>query len=199
MNTLRYDVNSINTKRALAESVKNLVNKNYPIRKITVKLITDNCSVSRNTFYYHFESINDLILWILHDEMYSRMNSFDESDSRAFRDFIVSYLAENQKFLRETYQYLGYVDFHRNYVKELIPLVDKHIRHEAQLSNLELNESFVSFLSYFFADQVGSLYVMQFHNPGSYSEQTVRKSLEMIFDISIPYMLKEQDTIGRDL
>lgn len=51
------------TKRALAVSLKNMLSKK-PLGQITIKDITDDCGVSRMTFYYHFDDIYDLIEWI---------------------------------------------------------------------------------------------------------------------------------------
>lgn len=50
------------TKRALAQSLKNLLLKK-PLTKITINDITENCGISRMTFYYHFKDIYDLLEW----------------------------------------------------------------------------------------------------------------------------------------
>ena len=50
------------TKRALASSLKDLLSK-YKFNKITIKDITENCGVNRQTFYYHFKDIYDLVEW----------------------------------------------------------------------------------------------------------------------------------------
>lgn len=50
------------TKRALETSLKNLLLKK-PVNKITINDITEDCSVNRATFYYHFKDIYDLIEW----------------------------------------------------------------------------------------------------------------------------------------
>ena len=41
------------TKRALEESLKHLLLEK-PLNKITIADITEDCGVSRMTFYYHF-------------------------------------------------------------------------------------------------------------------------------------------------
>ena len=52
------------TKRAIQESFKKLLS-NQPLDKITVKNITDDCGVNRNTFYYHYSDIYDLLdVWL---------------------------------------------------------------------------------------------------------------------------------------
>ena len=50
------------TKRALAESLKKLLLEK-PLDRITVSDITEDCGVSRMTFYSHFKDVYDLIEW----------------------------------------------------------------------------------------------------------------------------------------
>ena len=50
------------TKRAIEASLKNLLLQK-PLDKITIRDITQDCGVSRMTFYYHFKDIYDLIEW----------------------------------------------------------------------------------------------------------------------------------------
>ena len=55
---------SLLTEKALAASLKKLLEKKT-LDKITVKDITDDCGVNRQTFYYHFHDVYDLVEWIL--------------------------------------------------------------------------------------------------------------------------------------
>ena len=55
------------TKRALAASLKKLL-KERPLDNITVKDIVEDCEVNRQTFYYHFQDIYDLLLWVFTTE-----------------------------------------------------------------------------------------------------------------------------------
>lgn len=50
------------TKRALEVSLKNLLLQK-PLDKITISDITEDCGISRMTFYYHFKDIYDLVEW----------------------------------------------------------------------------------------------------------------------------------------
>lgn len=51
------------TKRAIAASLKTLL-KEKKLNKITVQDIADDCGINRQTFYYHFQDIYDLVDWI---------------------------------------------------------------------------------------------------------------------------------------
>ena len=55
------------TKRALGASLKKLLAEK-PLDKITVGDITQDCEVNRQTFYYHFKDVYDLIEWVYLDE-----------------------------------------------------------------------------------------------------------------------------------
>ncbi len=50
------------TKRALEVSLKKLLLQK-PLNKITISDITEDCGISRMTFYYHFKDIYDLVEW----------------------------------------------------------------------------------------------------------------------------------------
>jgi probable dihydroxyacetone kinase regulator len=50
------------TKRALSESLKKLLSEK-PLDKITVTDIVNDCGVNRQTFYYHFQDLYDLVEW----------------------------------------------------------------------------------------------------------------------------------------
>ena len=51
------------TKKALEASLKKLMLQK-PLDKITIRDITDDCGISRMTFYYHFQDIYDLVEWV---------------------------------------------------------------------------------------------------------------------------------------
>lgn len=55
------------TKRALEQSLKNLLLKK-PLTKITINDITEDCGISRMTFYYHFKDIYDLVEWACQED-----------------------------------------------------------------------------------------------------------------------------------
>lgn len=51
------------TKRLMEASLKKLLLQK-PLPKITINDITDDCGISRMTFYYHFKDIYDLVEWV---------------------------------------------------------------------------------------------------------------------------------------
>ncbi len=55
------------TKLALEQSLKNLLLKKS-LSDITIKDITDECGISRMTFYYHFKDVYDLVEWACYED-----------------------------------------------------------------------------------------------------------------------------------
>ena len=55
------------TQQAMAASLKKMLSKKT-LDKITVKEIADDCGVKRQTFYYHFKDLHDLLEWTLIQE-----------------------------------------------------------------------------------------------------------------------------------
>ncbi len=52
------------TKEIIAKTFTELLDEK-PMSKITVKDIVERCGVNRNTFYYHFRDIPDVVEFIL--------------------------------------------------------------------------------------------------------------------------------------
>lgn len=56
-------MSSRTTKKAIAYSLKELLLEK-PLSKITISDISQRCDINRQTFYYHFQDITDLVEWI---------------------------------------------------------------------------------------------------------------------------------------
>ncbi len=91
------------TKKALAYSLKKLL-KQKPLDKITVTDITEDCEVNRQTFYYHFRDIYDLVEWIYTIEATKALdgNKTATTWQQGFLQ-IFEYILENKAFVKSTY------------------------------------------------------------------------------------------------
>lgn len=57
----------VDMKKHIAEAARRLIDEKQ-VKKLTVKDIVEECQVTRQTFYYHFEDLPDLIRWVLTEE-----------------------------------------------------------------------------------------------------------------------------------
>ena len=74
------------TELAIAEAFWQLLEEK-PYSKITVKNIVERCEINRNTFYYHFHDIPDLLDQILKSRTEAMINKYDHFD--AFVDCLI--------------------------------------------------------------------------------------------------------------
>lgn len=95
------------TKKALANSLKNLMEKTS-LEKITVKDVVNNCGVNRQTFYYHFQDIYDLLSWIYKTDALESISEFKtyETWQQGFL-LIFKYISNNKDFCMNTFHSLG--------------------------------------------------------------------------------------------
>ncbi|WP_286155038.1 TetR-like C-terminal domain-containing protein [Bacillus sp. FJAT-27264] len=99
--------NAILTKNALAHSLKGLM-EHTPLNKITVKHLVDDCGLNRQTFYYHFQDIFELLGWIYTTEalesiaQYRSFNTWTDCFYRIF-----CYIESNKAFCCNTLDSLG--------------------------------------------------------------------------------------------
>ena len=95
------------TKRALEASLKKLLLEK-PLNKITINDITEDCGVSRMTFYYHFKDIYDLVDWILAEDAAKAMEGRRGFGtwSEAYLD-VLHQLQDNKTLVLNVYRSVG--------------------------------------------------------------------------------------------
>lgn len=91
------------TKRALADALKQMMEVK-PIAKITVKDLVEICNVNRQTFYYHFDDVYDLLEWVFEEDA-NRVLPKEVLYERWQEDVMVffQYLYDNSSFALNIY------------------------------------------------------------------------------------------------
>lgn len=92
------------TKRAIAESFMKLLS-DMPFDKITVKDIAADCGISRNTFYYNFKDIYELVDVILQNEISLIIKSHTKPYSDLNESFLqaADFAVKNKKAVYHLY------------------------------------------------------------------------------------------------
>ena len=91
------------TKKALAGALKKMM-VIKPIDRITVNDLVETCGVSRQTFYYHFDDVYDLLEWVFEEDANANLPS--EVVYGNWKNDVVmwfKYLAENSTFVLNVY------------------------------------------------------------------------------------------------
>ena len=117
---MRNEEISLNTKRKLAEKLKELMRKKA-FDKITVTELIEGCKINRKTFYYHFEDIYDLLKWTFEEEAIAVVRNYDlMCNPEEIINFVLDYCEENRFLLINACDSLGRDSFGRFFYNTLI-------------------------------------------------------------------------------
>lgn len=117
------------TKKRMADALKKKMEQK-PLNKITVKEIIEDCGLNRQTFYYHFKDIYDLVEWMFDQEAIEMLRetvSFHTWEEACLR--LLCYVEENRAVCLCMLNSMGgshLENFFRRAMKDLIrQLVDE--------------------------------------------------------------------------
>ena len=141
------------TKKALAKSLKKLI-KEKDVNKITIEEIATNAKVNRNTFYYHFNDIYNLIEFIYVEEIIEPLKALNIiNDWKKLYMFIVDCVNNNERFILATYKLSSlnkflYEQINTLVFRELDENVDDSIitKHEKEIMSKFYSWAFVGMI-----------------------------------------------------
>lgn len=132
------------TKRALAEALKARLSKTT-LKNITIKNLTDDCGLNRQTFYYHFSDIYELMEWIFLDEANKILkgNYFDYDIDKII-ETVFEYVKNNENLILNAYKSTN-KSLLDNFLKGWIKPVVAHIIND-RAGDKQISEEDKSFL-----------------------------------------------------
>ena len=87
------------TERAMAQALSKLL-ETRTLDKITIRDITDECGLTRNTFYYHFHDVYELMGWFFKQKTDEIMNQYRiESDWEGGLEATLEYLYQHRQMM----------------------------------------------------------------------------------------------------
>ncbi len=119
------------TKKAIMNTFTELLNE-MPFDRITVKDIVERCGINRNTFYYHYQDIYDLLTALLESELQRALENSQNYDT--WEKGIVDALSFAVKNKRAAYHIYNSVNRDKliNYFRGIIrDITAEFIRREA--------------------------------------------------------------------
>lgn len=133
------------TKKALAASLKRLL-KVKTLDKVTVTDIAEDCEVNRQTFYYHFQDIYDLIEWIYTNDADKALDGKKTYDTwqQGFLQ-IFEYVQENKAFVINTYHSISREHLERFLYNETYHLIMDVV--EEQAAGMNVREDDKAFIA----------------------------------------------------
>lgn len=136
------------TKRAIAASLKKMLAVK-PLDKITIADIVDDCEINRQTFYYHFKDIYDLVEWIYTSEATKALdgkNTYDTWQQGLLHIF--EYVLDNKPFVTGTFKSLSREHLERYLFNETYNLLMGVIEEKAH--GISVRDDDKAFIAHFY-------------------------------------------------
>lgn len=154
-----------NTKEKIATAVKELV-RQKSIRKITVQDIMDETGMKRQSFYYHFQDIYDVIEWICFKELIHKVDVEQETSIEEWLGDLIDTIEEDRCFYRKL---ANEVEWRRIALRAKEPVaeqIEKLLLHSRESEgntteeNLFLIDFFSTSLIYYLLDFISNKKIM---------------------------------------
>ena len=142
------------TKLALANALKKQLQKRF-LDDITVKALVEDCEVNRQTFYYHFQDIYDLLRWFLAHETEEALR--DAADWREALLRVFYYVRDNHLVIYHIYRSDGREQMENQLRSLARAMVEENLA--AVAGELDLEQGDRLFLSDFYMYAVSGVLV----------------------------------------
>ena len=149
-------MSSLTTKRAIAYAFKDLL-KEKAFNKITVNDIAKECDINRQTFYYHFQDIRDLVEWTCLDEVDNILKKKDECERWEEKFLLIFEIMKDEKvFVKNIYHSVSSEILRNNLYRLVYPIIYDEIVEKSKGRNLrEEDKKFITdFYKYAFVSIV---------------------------------------------
>ena len=149
-------MSSLTTKRAIAYAFKDLL-KEKAFNKITVNDIAKECDINRQTFYYHFQDIRDLVEWTCLDEVDNILKKKDECEGWEDKFLLIFEIMKDEKvFVKNIYHSVSSEILRNNLYRLVYPIIYDEIVEKSKGRNLrEEDKKFITdFYKYAFVSIV---------------------------------------------
>ena len=102
-----HQIKSQNTKNKLSASLKKLM-ETHDFPKITINMLVEDAGLNRNSFYYHFNNIFDLLKYTFETDAIHIVKQINpRRNLKKTIYFIMDYIDSNKAFCTCAYQSLG--------------------------------------------------------------------------------------------
>lgn len=142
------------TQHRLAVTLKTLMSE-MPLNDISVSLLTKKCKVKRQTFYYHFHDIYDLLTQVFLDEVIEGIE--DTKNYSELMTVIYKYYEKNMAFLDAVLD-SGAKDLFSEFIYNIIYQMSMRYINEIENSS-KVNLNSRKAIARFYASAFGSSFV----------------------------------------
>lgn len=194
---MEYKIRTENTKKILAESLKRLM-KVKTFSKITVTDIISDCGVNRNTFYYHFQDIYDLLKWMFEKEAIEVVKNFDLLSN--YEDaiiFVLDYVSKNDHIINCAYDSIGREGMKRFFYNDFIDIITSLVDTAEKEQGVCLEKGYKRFICDFYTEALSGMLIDIVQDKNQLSRDKYINYLTSFFKDTLKgvfYQLNEEST-----
>lgn len=137
------------TKEFLAKTLIVML-QTSSVDKISVKLLTDKCGLSRQTFYNHFQDIYELVEWIYQNAIEKLI--FNNKNCKTWQQGFIRLLTftrDNKAFVQNTYKDSNHLVLEKYMYSVINNLVLAEV--ERQSVGMSVDQKYKNFIAHFFS------------------------------------------------
>lgn len=189
---MKKDEISLSTKQKIADALKSLMAKK-PFDKITVRELLEAADVTRPTFYYHFEDIYDLMVWMFNTELLSLM---EKSENCVTWDdgilLTLRYVEQNRAVCLCAYNSIGREELERFFRKSTERIVQNFVNE--LLTEVPAKSEHAQYIAEFYTDALVSALAHWLKEPKGRSPEQMVELLDITLHGNIRAALERSAT-----
>ncbi len=178
------------TKQAIMDTTLELA-KRRPLKKVTVKTIADACGITRNTFYYYFHDIYDVLDNIIVQKVRGVTREKRRDYEKALVEVFEFFAAHKQVWIN-LYRSLGHERMYTYCIRYIHDMIVDAIKQEA--TDVDLSGEDIDVLAIFYEEAIYGVIIRWLHSdmwasPDENSIQLLVR-IQSLFDGHIRTMLE---------
>lgn len=188
--TVSHSIMTEMTKLLMSKSFKKLLSKK-PLNKITVKDVVNDCKLTRQTFYYHFQDIYELLDWTYKNELGHLLNASENNSWEKVIKGILNFIRENKSMFAYTIQSVGREHFEQSIYPDLYEFSKNKITKFSDEINIP--EDKINFLANLQTITLTSVIIQWANNGMKENPDEIVKMLDKTLNSATLNILKEYE------
>ena len=173
------------TRDLIRKEFIKLLNKK-PLHNVTVTELAKQCNIERKTFYYHFESINELFKWTLEEEAVHVVKNLDvKKDYKKAIEFVIEYIETNNDILNCAYDSMGREGLKEFFYDDFYEIVEKLIETIVEEMDEVVENDFKDFLAKMYAGAIANMIIDYFSEKKNIDTQKIVDYIMIVMGSSI--------------
>ena len=180
-NKMNHDSTTLMTKKALAASLKKLM-ETKALNKISIREIVEDCGVNRKTFYYHFNDIYDLVKWFFEKEAIEVVKQYDlMANHEEAIHFAMDYIEKNKHVCNSALDTLGRDQLKSFFYKNFIGIMNNIVEDFSE--KMVIPDDYKTFIINYYTETIASMLVKWIRNKDSIDKEIIIKYISLtLFD-----------------